>query len=308
MRPNSLAVIGLGAIGGSVAWQARLAGVPRVVGYTLDRADAVQALKSAAVHDLAESPERAVKGAEMVVLAAPPGAVLELLGRIGRYLAPGAIVTDVASLKAPILARAREAGLADRFAGSHPFAGTHLSGWQGASPDRLRGVIVYVCPTGPSGDHAARQVMHLWEEVFAAHPVLIEAEAHDQQLAWTSHLPQAAATALARTLAGEASLRGASFATGARDTTRLAASPPAMWAEILLMNREAVLPALARLGERLAELGRLLQAGDRAGLGAYLDAAAAFRTRLEQAAGPVGAAQRRVLEDGAAVEDEPGHG
>lgn len=281
MRPNSLAVIGLGAIGGSIAWRARLAGVRSVVGCTLDRADAVQALKAGAVHDIADTPACAVQGADLVVLATPPAAVLQLLGALGPHLPPRAIVTDVASLKAPIVARASAAGLADRFAGSHPFAGTHLAGWRGASPDRLRGAIVYVCHTGPSGDVAARQVMNWWEEVFAAHPILIEAAAHDQQLAWTSHLPQALASVLAHTLGRQASLRGASYGTGARDTTRLAASPPEMWAEILLLNRDAVLPALASVGRELATLRSLVEAGDRAGLHSFLEEAAAFRTRWE---------------------------
>ena len=97
MRPNSLAVIGLGAIGGSLAWQARLAGIPSVIGYATDRGDSVQALKSAAVHDLADSAARAVRGADLVVLATPPQAVLSLLAEIAPHLSPDALVTDVAS-------------------------------------------------------------------------------------------------------------------------------------------------------------------------------------------------------------------
>ncbi len=106
MQPSHLAVLGLGAIGGSLAWQARLAGVPRVIGYAPDRGDTVRALKAGAVDDIATSPERAVAGADLVVLAAPPEAVLDLLGRLGPHLAPGALVTDVASIKVPVLVRA----------------------------------------------------------------------------------------------------------------------------------------------------------------------------------------------------------
>ena len=281
MRPHSLAVIGLGAIGGSLAWQARLAGIPSVVGYSPDRQDSFQALKSAAVHDIADSVGRAVQGADLVVLAAPPGAILDLLGQLGPHLAPEAIVTDVASIKLPVLRRAREVGLAERFAGSHPFAGPHIAGWSGARPNRLAGAIVYVCATGPEGETAAREVMNFWETVIGAHPVRIEAAAHDAQLAWTSHLPQAVASALARTLAGEPSLRGVSLGTGARDTTRLAASPAQMWVDIFLLNRGPVCAALARAEGELALLRELIRTQDRAGLAGFLEEAAQYRRRLE---------------------------
>lgn len=281
MRPDSLAVIGLGAIGGSLAWQARLAGIPSVVGYSPDRQDQVQALKSAAVHDIADTPARAVRGADLVVLAAPPAAVIALLDKLLPHLAPGALVTDVASIKAPIIARAVEVGLGSRFAGGHPFAGTHVSGWSGARPDRLKGAVVYICATGPEGDAAAREIMNFWESVLEAHPVRIDAAVHDAQLAWTSHLPQAVASALARTLAHEPSLRGVSLGTGARDTTRLAASPAEMWVDIFLLNRAPVTEALTRAEGELARLRELIRTGDRAGLTRFLEEAGDFRRRFE---------------------------
>lgn len=282
MRPHSLAVLGLGAIGGSLAWRATLAGVPSVVGYAPDRPDTVHALKAQAVHDIADTPARAVRQAELVVLAAPPRAILELLPLIAPHLAPGAIVTDVASIKRPVLAAARAAGLADRFAGGHPFAGTHVQGWKGASADLLVGALVYVCSTGPEGDAAAREVMDFWAAVIGAHPVLIEAATHDLRLAWSSHLPQAVASALAAAVAREPSLRGAAFGSGMRDTTRLAASPVEMWVEVLLQNREPVQAALAGMEASLADLRRLLDRGDRAGLTTYLTEAASFRRGLER--------------------------
>ena len=282
MRPQSLTVLGLGAIGGSVAWQSRLAGVPSVIGYAPDRADGVQALKAAAIHDVADSPARAVRDAELVVLAAPPGAILELLAEIAPHLRPGALVTDVASVKGPVVVQAVKVGLGDRFAGSHPFAGTHLAGWEGARPDRLAGAIVYVSSTGAAGDPAAREVMDFWDTVLGAHPVLIDAAAHDAQLAWTSHLPQAIASVLARGVSREPSLRGASFGTGFRDTTRLAASPVEMWVDIFLMNAGPVGAALAQAQGELAMLRELVAKGDRSGLQGFLEEAAAFRRRLDE--------------------------
>ena len=282
MRPSSLAVIGLGAIGGSLAWQARLSGVPRVVGFSPSRADGVQALRASAITELADSAPRAMQGAELVVLAVPARATLDLIERLPPSLEAGAVLTDVCSIKGPVLASATAAGLGDRFAGAHPLAGTHASGFAAARPDRLRGCVVYVCETGaPGGDRAARGIMRFWEQVLEAQPVLIDAAAHDRQLAWTSHLPQAVASALARALA-DRGLAGLSFGTGARDTTRLAASSPDMWIDILLYNRAAVTEALDATEASLAELRRLVTAGDADGLRRYLAVAQRFREGMDR--------------------------
>jgi prephenate dehydrogenase len=282
VRPTSLTVIGLGAIGGSLAWQARRAGIPRVVGCSASRAEGVLALRADAITELADSAAKAVRGAELVVLAVPVKATLELIGRLRPSLEPRALLTDVCSVKVPVLARASAEGLGKRFAGGHPLAGTHASGFAAARPDRLRGCVVYVCDTGaPGGDQAARQVMSFWDQVLEAQPVLIDAAAHDRQLAWTSHLPQVVASALAKTLA-DRGLAGLSFGSGARDTTRLAASSPEMWLDILLYNRTAVTEALDATEASLAELRRLLAAGDADGLRAYLAAAQRFREGLDR--------------------------
>lgn len=282
MRPSSLAVIGLGAIGGSLAWQARLAGVARVVGYSPSRADGVEALRASAITELADSAARAMRGAELVVLAVPARATLELIGKLHPLLESGAVLTDVCSVKAPMLERAVTEGIGGRFAGGHPLAGTHASGFGAARPDRLRGCVVYVCETGaPGGDQAARQVASFWEQTLEAQPILIDAAAHDRQLAWTSHLPQAVASALAKGLADQG-LAGVSFGSGARDTTRLAGSSPEMWIDILLYNRDAVAGALAATEASLAELRGLLRAGDAAGLRNYLTTAQRFREGLDR--------------------------
>jgi prephenate dehydrogenase len=282
VRPSSLSVIGLGAIGGSLAWQARLAGVSRVIGFSPSRADAVEALRSAAVTELADSAAKAARGAELVVLAVPARATLDLIGRLRPSLEPGAVLTDVCSVKGPVLARAVAEGLGERFAGGHPLAGTHGSGFAAARPDRLKGCVVYVCETGaPGGDQAARRVVRFWEDVLEAQPVLIDPSTHDRQLAWTSHLPQAVASALAKTLADHG-LAGVSFGTGARDTTRLAASGPEMWVDILRYNRSELAGALAAAEESLAQLRRLLDADDADGLLAYLTAAQRFRQALDR--------------------------
>ena len=280
--PSSLAVIGLGAIGGSLAWQSRLAGVPRVTGYSPEPAEGIQALKTSAITELADTPERAVRDAELVVLAAPPQATLDLIASLASALEPAAFLTDVCSIKAPVIERAVQAGIGDRFAGSHPLAGTHETGFSSARPERFRGCVVYICETGTAQGHRpAGLVADFWEHTLEASPVFISADAHDRQLAWTSHLPQAVASALAKVVADQ-QLGGVSFGAGARDSMRLAASSPDLWVDILRYNREPMGEALARTEEALAELRRLIAEEDVEGLRRYLQTARLFRQGLDR--------------------------
>jgi prephenate dehydrogenase len=273
---NSMAVIGLGAIGGSLAWGSRRRGMARVVGYSPDADEAIAAERAGAVTELAATPDAGLDGVDLVALAAPPRATLELIPRLAARLTGGAILTDVASIKASILDAARAAGLERRFVGAHPLAGTHDSGFAAASPDLLRGCVVYICAAGEGGRDAASRVAEFWTDTFDASPVFIDAGAHDRQLAWTSHLPQAVAYALAATLAGRG-VPSDTLGPGARDTMRLAASAPTLWIDIFLENREPILAALSAAGERLEALRHLIETRDEAGLRAFLSSAARFR-------------------------------
>src|SRR3989449_11602123 len=141
-----------------------------------------------------------------------------------------------------------------RFAGGHPLAGTHARGFRAARLGLFTDAVVYVTPTRDGGA-AAREVAHFWSETLGAHPVVIDAAQHDRQLAVTSHLPQAVASLLASFLA-RAAPPGASFGPGARDTTRVAASDPALWAEIFLMNRDDLRPQRRVARGDAGEIGR----------------------------------------------------
>ncbi len=278
MRPNTLGVIGLGAIGGSVALQAKRARIA-VVGWSPDPAERAAAAQQGAVDDAPHCAADVARVADLLVLAAPPGANLQLLEGLRTQLAAEAIVTDVGSVKRQIVARAEALGLGGRFAGGHPLAGTHAHGFAAARLDLFRDAVVYVTPTA-DGHGAAREVAHFWADSLGAHPVMIDAADHDRQLAITSHVPQVVASLLAQFFARTAP-PGATIGPGARDTTRLAASEPALWSEILLMNRDEVLPALQALEEPLGELERALETGNAGALAAWLARAAAWRRRID---------------------------
>jgi len=278
MRPTRLGILGLGAIGGSLARQAKASGIPVVLGWSPEPAERVAAVKQGALDDAPHAPAEVVARVEVLVLAAPPAANLDLLERLAPKLPPGCLVTDVGSVKRAIVAKAEALGLGARFAGSHPLAGTERTGFEAARADLFQGAVVYVTPA-TGGEDAAREISHFWESVCGAHPVVLDARAHDAQLALTSHLPQIVSSLLGLYLSRHLP-SGAALGPGARDTTRLAASEPRMWTEILLLNRDEVLPVLRGLEEPLGELQQALESGDAAKVQEWLATAANWRRGL----------------------------
>ena len=282
VRPHTLGILGLGAIGGSLARQAKLAGVVTVVGWSPEPLERVAAVQQGALDDAPAHAAVVARVADLLVLAGPPAANLTQLETLAPRLRAEALVTDVGSVKRAIVALAERLGFAARFAGSHPLAGTHRKGFEASRADLFRGAVVYVTPcAGLGGDRAAREVAHFWETVLGANPVTLDAARHDAQLAATSHVPQVVASLLAHFLARQTPT-GASLGPGALDTTRLAASDPCLWTEILLMNRDQVLPALRALEEPLGAVERALEAGDGPALTAWLTQAADWRRRVDQ--------------------------
>jgi prephenate dehydrogenase len=278
MRPNRLGILGLGAIGGSLARQAKAAGTPQVLGWSPEPAERVAAVQQGALDDAPHTAAEVAGRVELLILAAPPAANLDLLERLAPRLSPGSLVTDVGSVKRAVVAKAEALGLGARFAGSHPLAGTERSGFEAARADLFQGAVVYVTPA-TGGQDAAREIAHFWESVCGAHPVVMEAGAHDAQLAVTSHLPQIVASLLGLYLSRHLP-SGAALGPGARDTTRLAASEPRLWTEILLLNRDQVLPVLRGLEEPLGELQRALESGDAGKVQEWLAGAARWRRGL----------------------------
>ena len=134
MWPDSLAVVGLGALGGSLAWRARVAGVSSVIGFSASPATAVRALKAGALSERGPHPAETVRGARLVVLAGTPAEVIALIPIIAPHLAPGAMLTDLAGAKAKVLGAMRAAGLAARYAGLHPLVSPSSPGSPAREP------------------------------------------------------------------------------------------------------------------------------------------------------------------------------
>lgn len=258
-----VAVVGTGLIGTSIAMAAIRAG-DAVRGFDADPEVLAQAAARAGFRP-AETLEACVEGATLVFVCTP---IPTLAGLVVRALdaAPDAVVTDVGSVKtvvaADVAARAPASDLA-RFVPGHPMGGSERSGPERASASVLDGVVWVLCATEAT-DPAALDRLERWTRRIGATPIRMEPERHDRLVAVVSHLPQVASTALmglaAAEEAGEPEILVLA-AGGFRDLTRLAASSPRLWADILLANREQIAGALERYAARLLHLRDLVLEG-----------------------------------------------
>jgi prephenate dehydrogenase len=254
-----VAIAGLGLVGGSWGLALRSAGFRgRRVGS--DRAEVLErALACGAIDEAAPDLAAAARGADLVILAAPVGAILDLLPRLKEHVEPHALVTDVGSTKRLITRRAQEIfGDAPLFLGGHPLAGKERSGLEHADAALFHNTRYVLTPLSP--DHLADPRVKKFTalvESLGARPFVTEASAHDRAVAYLSHLPQLVSTALASLAAEQAAeeaLPAELAAAGFRDVTRLAESPYALWRDICLTNIENIQSALEVLIEKLETL------------------------------------------------------
>ena len=240
MRKPTVAVVGLGLIGGSLARALTRAGYG-VIGVDHDSVRR-RAVRAGAVAGTAGTVE-AVARMDVIVLAAPPAANLRLLKRLARVARPGLVITDVGSVKRPIVEDARRLGL-DGFVGGHPMAGTEGAGFPASSPDLFLGRPWVLAP---APDGAALRTVRSLVRAVGARAVEVEPAVHDRAVAFLSHLPQVVAWALSGAAASdEVAARWLSLAgPGYHDMTRLARSPRDLWREILGQNDREVSRALA---------------------------------------------------------------
>lgn len=278
---DTLCILGVGLIGGSLARALRAAGqVRRVVGCGRERGNLDRALQLGVIDEATADPAAAVAGADMVVVAVTLGATREILARIAPALASHALVTDVGSVKASVLDAARETlGEAfPRFVAGHPIAGGEKSGVEASSATLYQRHRVILTPHAEQAPDAVTRVAAMWHATGAAVDYL-DAARHDEILAATSHLPHLLAYALVASLLR---LDGAESpfdyaAGGFRDFTRIASSNPAMWRDISLANAPALLAVCDRFEQVLGEFRQAIRMGDGATLEAGFGEAKAAR-------------------------------
>lgn len=281
-RKPRIVIWGVGLIGGSLgmAWR-RSGAASEVVGIGRRPLDA--AVRLGAIDRYVTDPAEGIAQADVLVLAAPVGIIIQQAAGYGRLVRPGTIVTDVGSTKAAIVA-AWEAHLPQgaAFVGGHPMFGRECSGVEHAAADLPAGCRYVLTPTERTDPRAVAAVAGLVRAAGGVMRQMAPAE-HDARVALISHLPQLVATALAAA-AGEADRQMGGVmdlaAGGFRDTTRVASSPVELWADIFLTNAGAIQDALAQFRDSLDQLAAAVARGDRQQLAERFAKAHEARNRL----------------------------
>jgi len=261
-----VAIIGLGLIGGSIGLALHKAkAAQEITGYDLGKGVTDQARKMGAIDVPCIALADAVRGAELVVLATPVGAMHALLQNIAGSVTPGAVVTDVASTKTQVISWAEEFLPAQvAFVGGHPMTGKEQSGVEAADAALFQGRIYCLTPT-PRTRPAAINKVSAFVEALGGRVRFLEPAEHDGQVAGVSHLPFVASIALMKVV-GEGAAWGdaAQLAAGGfRDMTRLAAGSPEMYRDICLTNRDALLRWLDGYIATLSTVRQHIAARDR---------------------------------------------
>ena len=264
---NKVALIGLGLIGSSLGHAIKRGKLAAsIVGFDADADVRARAAKLGFTDAIADTAEAAVTDADLVILCTPVGAYKSVAGGIAAQLKPGAILSDVGSVKGAVV---RDVGplvpAGVHFIPAHPIAGTEFSGPEAGFASLFDGRWTILTPVPGSDANATQTLKKFWEDCGAQVEVM-EVAHHDLVLAMTSHVPHLIAYNIVGTAHDlEAVTEGEVIkysASGFRDFTRIAASDPTMWRDVFLNNREAVLEVLGRFNEDLATLQRAVRDGD----------------------------------------------
>lgn len=261
-----LCIIGVGLIGGSLARALKAAGAcGEVVGYGRNP-EALRRALELGVIDRAESDiASAARGADVIVLGVPVGAMEAVLGELKPHLEPRTILTDVGSTKGSVVEAAKRVfgTLPPRFVPGHPIAGTEQSGVEASFAELYRQRRVILTPDAATDREALETIRRMWQQT-GAEVIEMPVAHHDEVLAATSHLPHLLAFTLVDTLARlEEHDDIFRFAAGGfRDFTRIASSNPQMWHDICLNNRDALLKMVQRFSTELGTLARAIEGGD----------------------------------------------
>lgn len=284
-------VVGTGLIGASVAMALRAQGW-HVSGTDADPDRSARALELGMIDQLGVDPD-----AELTFVAVPVSAVP---AAAAEALAGGGVVTDVGSVKAPVVAAVDH----PRFVGGHPMAGSEAVGVDGARADLFDGAAWVLTPTS-STDQAAQALVHSVVRSFGADVLTLAPDQHDRLVATVSHVPHLTAAALMRLASARAESDAALLrlaAGGFRDMTRIAAGDPGMWLDVCAENREAILEVIDELSGSLGELRRVVADGDPVGLESLLRDAQTARRSLPSGAPP----PEQLAEVRVQIPDRPG--
>jgi prephenate dehydrogenase len=274
---QTVAIFGVGLIGGSFALALRKGGFQgRIIGVSSDQT--IRAALDRKVIDETLPAADAAAQADLLYLAQPIHKIVESLEELDRWAKSGALITDAGSTKKLIVDRAGQVVNRARFLGGHPMAGREKRGVEAAEADLFHGRPYVLTPRTPADlEHPAAQEFLEWIPRIGSFPIVLSPEQHDQTVAFTSHLPQLASSALAALLEGGFEPQTRVYGPALVDSTRLALSSYDIWGDIFDTNRDAVRIALESYIAKLEEFREALDVGT---LRRGFDAGARFAARL----------------------------
>ncbi|MGY5805763.1 prephenate/arogenate dehydrogenase family protein [Rhizobium sp. LEGMi12c] len=264
---DRIALIGIGLIGSSIAHDIKRLGLAKEVVISTRSAETLKRAKELKLGDrYTPSSAEAVDDADLVIVSVPVGASESVAKEIAAHLKPGAIVTDVGSTKASVIAQMQPHMPSNvHFIPGHPLAGTEKSGPDAGFPGLFKGRWCIFTPVQGTDETAIKTLRGFWETL-GSRVDEMDPEHHDKVLAIVSHLPHLIAYNIVGTADDLETVTESEVikysASGFRDFTRLAASDPTMWRDVCLHNRDAILEMLSRFSEDLASLQRAIRWGD----------------------------------------------
>ena len=285
---EQLGLIGCGLMGGSFALALKRAGlVKRVVGYSKSPSTTERARQMGVIDVEAPSALLAVSGADIVLLAVPVAATEATFKAIKHLVTPQMLIMDVGSTKRDVIDAARRVlrEHVSSFVGAHPITGKEVSGVEHADPELYSGRQVILTPIDRTNPKQLQQATDVWTALGC--PVLrMTPESHDAAFAAVSHLPHLIAFALINAIASQP--HGKDYLTlagpGFRDFTRIAASDPKMWRDVMLSNREELLAQSQIFQQALQQMEALIDSGNFDGLEAMIQQASETRAQWRMAA------------------------
>ncbi len=327
-----VAILGVGLIGGSIGLAARARADAEVCGYDPDERVRARALELGAIGTQAADVAAAVDGADVVFVATPVGALAETVGLALAGAGADCVVTDVGSTKRVLACalQGTDAGCDERFVGGHPLAGAETAGVEHAREDLFDGSTWYLTPAKGSTAGVLYERLHRLLSRFGARPQAIDAETHDRLMGCVSHLPHVLANLLvaqaAELLAPRAESPAASDGEPAaaderpggtferlpavgpsfRDATRVAGANSAIWTDIYMSNREALIAGIDEFAVRLQEVRAWLATGQAVALTSWNERARVDHEALLGAGLAGGAEGESVSELRASVPNRPG--
>jgi prephenate dehydrogenase len=290
VRWKKITLVGVGLLGGSLGMAVRERKLAAsITGYVRRPASVRECERFGAVNKATLDLAEAARDADLLVLCTPIARMRPLLAEMLPALKPGAIITDVGSVKANVVRELQ--GLAAKagahFVGSHPMAGAEKTGVSAARADLFENAVCVVTPAKKSNQTAVAKVVDFWRSV-GAKVLELSPEEHDVLVSRSSHLPHLVAAALANLVLapGHPKEQALLCANGFRDTTRIASGSPEMWRDIALSNRKNLLRALATLVSDLEKFRRNLQAGKAVAVENFFSQAKQRRDKWARSAAP----------------------